>query len=437
MFRFKRLSIAVIAVTILALALPTFASTTPIDSARNQRGSDVLKIGVLTDHSSGLAIYGFEQSQGFALGLEYATGGTMEVAGRKLQVIERDTASDIDTANTQIRELVELDGVEVLQGTVSSTVTLAMMDAAKEYEIVLLAGPSASPAITGASFNEYTFRACRQSFHDSYAFATYALEEYGTNYIQFAPDNAFGNSSAGAFDIVLQGLGATPVRPTILVDEAATDFTLPLEEVRNSGADFWILTWAGATTTTLNQQIAALGILEEIPSILTTNSNAIMVPAFSNPDLRGLYEAATFFSTYHYTLPGQDPDNPAPEVNEWLIERHLEVYGTYPDLFTECGFASAQALVAALELTEGDTDPSALIPALEGLTWDGPKGTYTMRAEDHQALVPMYIVTVKDPEAADFAFYQWVRTISAEDTAPPCLAAGRSSDELECPPAAE
>ncbi|NDJ84388.1 MAG: ABC transporter substrate-binding protein, partial [Chloroflexi bacterium] len=345
----------------------------------------------------------------------------------------RDNASDIDTSNTQIRELIEVEGVEVLQGTTSSTVTLAMMEAAQEYEMVLMAGPSASPAITGENFNEYTFRACRQSFHDSYAVATYALDAYGPNYVQMAVDNAFGITSADAFDFVLQSRGATPVQDTILVAEDTTDFTQPLEEVRDSGADFWILTWAGETTITLNQQIAALNILADVPSVLVVNSNEIMAPALADPSLRDLYLEATFFSTYHYTLPGQDPENPDPTVNEWLVERHMEEYDDVPDLFTECGFASAQALVAALEITEGSTDPADLIPALEGLEWVGPKGAYTMRAEDHQALVPMYIVQVSDPEAEDFAFYEWVRTISAEDTAPPCLApADRSSDEVTC-----
>ena len=116
-----------------------------------------------------------------------------------------------------------------------------------------------------------------------------------------------------------------------------------------------------------------------------------------------------------------------------MVERHLEEYDDYPDLFTECGFASAQALVAALEISEGSTFPEDLIPALEGLVWAGPKGEYTLRAEDHQALVPMYIVTLADPESETFEFYEWVSTISAEDTAPPCLAVGRSSDDLECP----
>ncbi len=428
--------IAVVAVLALTLALPTFATNNPATSTRNAQ-SDTLKIGVLTDHSGVLQIYGLEQSQGFELGLEYATGGTMEVAGRPLEVVIADNGSDIDTANSQVRELIEQEGVEVLQGTVSSTVTLGLMAAAAEYEMVLMAGPSASPAITGAGFNEYTFRACRQSFHDSYAFATYALDEYGTNYVQLAVDNAFGSTSAEAFDIVLQGRGATPVQETIFVADDTTDFTIPLEQVRESGADFWVLTWAGATTITLNQQIADLGILEDVPSILVTNSNDIMVPAFSNPDLVDLYATATFFSAYHYTLPGLDPDNPHPEVNEWLVERHLEKYDDYPDLFTECGFASGQALVAALEMTGGSTDPADLVPALEGLEWNGPKGVYYMRPEDHQALVQMYIVRVADPLSEDFAFYEWVATISAEDTAPPCLAPGRGSEDLECPPAAE
>jgi branched-chain amino acid transport system substrate-binding protein len=38
----------------------------------------------MTDKSGALAIYGPSQTQGFYLGLEYATEGTMEVAGRPI-----------------------------------------------------------------------------------------------------------------------------------------------------------------------------------------------------------------------------------------------------------------------------------------------------------------------------------------------------------------
>ena len=47
-----------------------------------------LVIGLMTDKSGALAIYGPSQTQGFYLGLEYATEGTMEVAGRPIRVVE-------------------------------------------------------------------------------------------------------------------------------------------------------------------------------------------------------------------------------------------------------------------------------------------------------------------------------------------------------------
>ncbi|NDJ87470.1 MAG: ABC transporter substrate-binding protein, partial [Chloroflexi bacterium] len=89
---------AVVLLMVMALTVPTFANTTPATTARTNQ-EDTLKIGVLADHSGLLQLYGFEQSQGFELGLEYATNGTMEVAGRPIEVIIRDNASDIDTSN--------------------------------------------------------------------------------------------------------------------------------------------------------------------------------------------------------------------------------------------------------------------------------------------------------------------------------------------------
>ncbi len=411
----------IVLIAVLALALPSFASTTAPATTQQDAQEDTLKIGLLTDHSGPLALYGFEQTQGFMLGLEYATDGTMEVAGRPIEVIVRDNASDIDEANSQVRELIELEGVEVLQGTASSPVVGGLQAAAEEYEIVLLAGPSANPGITGADFNEFTFRACRQSFQDAFAIANYAVAELGTNYVQLAVDNAFGLGSAAAFDFGLQAVGATPAMDTVLVAADTTDFTEALTVVRESGADFVVITWAGASGITLFQQIDDLGLKDDLAVVRAFNSNDI--EAATNASDEGLIG----FTIYHYTA----PDN---EVNDWMVERHMEDFeGDPPDLFTECGFASAQALVAALEETDGSTDPADLIPALEGLEWEGPKGTYHIRAEDHQALVPMYVGQIVDVEAENYAYYEWLQEVSAEDTTPPCLApADRSSEEVTC-----
>lgn len=428
MLKSKRTLVLFIVVALLAaMVVPTFANSTDVERSTDTQFEGVpLVIGVLTDHTSGLAFYGFEQTQGFELGLDYATEGTMEVAGRPIEILVRDNAGDIEQAQEDARDLIENEGAEILVGTVSSTVTLNLQAVAVEYEIILMAGPAATPAITGEAFNEYTFRVCRNAFQDAAAASTFAAEAYGDNYVIFAVDNAFGAGTAAAFDFVLQSDGATPARDTIFVPGDSTDFTSPITEMINSGADYAVVVWAGAGGVELFQQMTDLGAREEMGIVTGFNSNDIQ--AATSLNLPG----DVGFIVYHYTA----PDN---EVNDWMVENHIERYeGDPPDLFTECGFATAQALVAALEATEGDSFPEAMIPALEGLEFEGPKGTYFIRPEDHQALVPMYVLelTTLEPEEP-FAFYELLAEISGEDAAPPCLAPGRSSENLECPPAVE
>ncbi|MEO0563350.1 MAG: ABC transporter substrate-binding protein, partial [Chloroflexota bacterium] len=112
-----------------------------------------IRIGLLTDTSGPLTIYGVELQNGFELGIDYATDGTMEIAGRPVEILVRDNASDPDTAASQARELIEREGVEILVGTVSSGVTVQLQSIAEDFDVILMAGPAASPGVTGENFN--------------------------------------------------------------------------------------------------------------------------------------------------------------------------------------------------------------------------------------------------------------------------------------------
>lgn len=50
-----------------------------------------IKIGVLASLTGALESYGKQTQRGFDLGIEYATGGTMEVNGKKIEVVYEDT----------------------------------------------------------------------------------------------------------------------------------------------------------------------------------------------------------------------------------------------------------------------------------------------------------------------------------------------------------
>jgi branched-chain amino acid transport system substrate-binding protein len=70
-------------------------------------------------------------------------------------------------------------------------------------------------------------------------------------------------------------------------------------------------------------------------------------------------------------------------------------------------------VVAALQKS-GSTDSEKLIAAMEGMSFDTPKGTMTFRKEDHQALQDMYHWRIKKG-ATDTDLLELVATIPAKD----------------------
>jgi branched-chain amino acid transport system substrate-binding protein len=55
---------------------------------------------------------------------------------------------------------------------------------------------------------------------------------------------------------------------------------------------------------------------------------------------------------------------------------------------------------------------------MEGLEFEGPKGTIYIRPEDHVAIQDMYIVKILNVDDPDFKFFELVETTRPE---PPCL----------------
>ncbi len=63
----------------------------------------------------------------------------------------------------------------------------------------------------------------------------------------------------------------------------------------------------------------------------------------------------------------------------------------------------------------GGTDTEKLIAAMEGMTFDSPKGPMTFRKEDHQALQSMYQFRIKKTQASEWYLLDLVREIPAKE----------------------
>ena len=395
----------------------------PIEEPMDETGltcEEPVKVGLITDLTGALAIYGAHILPSFMIGMEYATGApgsagevfdftanqqnNFMLENCEIQVFVRDDASTPDNTATLARELIEVEGVDILVGTVSSGAAATLQGIAAEYMIPLIVAPAAANDITGVNFNEYTFRTSRNNYQDAMNECLYLTQEYDT-FVQIAPDYAFGQGSAAAFRDACTLSGGEFVADDIFAPLDTTDFTPYMEQVLESGAEAYIVTWAGGGFVPLMQAATDLGVTEEMDLGATFIDNVLMPLWYQNT------VGSTAGILYHYSA----PDNAA---NDFLVAETKARYSTVPDLFAADGMNAAIMLVEGLKATGGDTSADALIAAFEGMTFDGPKGEIYIRPEDHVAIQDMYILRLVDLTSTEADFYEYVDTTRPE---PPCL----------------
>jgi len=106
-------------------------------------------------------------------------------------------------------------------------------------------------------------------------------------------------------------------------------------------------------------------------------------------------------------------------ANDWLVANHYKQFKTPPDFFTAGGMSAGIAIVEALKKTAGDASTNKLIPAMEGMSFETPKGRMTFRKEDHQAMQSMYHFRIKVDPALAWGVPELVREIKPEEMAVP------------------
>ncbi|WP_404406651.1 substrate-binding domain-containing protein [Pelagibacterium halotolerans] len=374
-----------------------------VTGAVTAQDTDPITIAHVYGKTGALEAYATQSHNGLMLGLEYYTDGTMEVAGRPIEVIEKDTQLQPDIGRAMLAEAYGDDEVDLAVGGVSSGVALAMLPVAEEYGKVFIVEPAVADSITGENWNRYIFRTGRNSSQDAIANAV-ALGQEGVKIATLAQDYAFGRDGVAAFREALEGTGAELVFEEYAPQDT-TDFTAHAQRIFDAldgedGRKVIFVIWAGGGNP--------LGKIQDMDPgrlgiELATGGN-ILPALVAYRDFPGM-EGATY---YYY----ENPENP---INDWLVEQHEARFGSPPDFFTAGGFAAAGAIVAALEATGGDTDTETLISTMEGMSWDTPKGEMTFRPEDHQAMQDMYHFKIEVQEGVEWGVPALVEVIEAEE----------------------
>ncbi len=361
-----------------------------------------LKIALIAGKTGALEAYAKETEMGFMMGLEYLTGGKMEINGRKIKVLVKDDQGKPDLAKAALAEAYGDDKVEIAVGTTSSGAALAMLPVAEEYKKVLVVEPAVADAITGEKWNRYIFRTGRNSSQDGLAAAAALMDE--ANIAFLAQDYAFGRDGVKAFK---DSLAAVKSRAKVVHEEYApqnaTDLTAPAQRIFEAlkdkpGRKILSVYWAGANPLT---KIADMKP-ERYGIELAAGGNIL-------PVLKGWRNLAGMEGSiyYYYAFPKN-------KMNDWLVAENQKRLKQPPDFFTAGGFAAASAVYTAITKA-GSTDTEKLIATMEGMEFDTPKGKMTFRKEDHQAMQSMYHFRIKKNQAGEWDLLDLVREFPASD----------------------
>ena len=376
-----------VAALVAAFSAPAFSQGKPI------------KIAHIFSKTGPLEAYGKQTAVGFMMGLDYATGGTMLVAGKKIEVIERDDQGKPDLGKSLLAAAYGDDKVDIAVGPTASPVALAMLPVAEEYKKILLVEPAVADSITGEKWNKYIFRTGRNSSQDAISNAV-AMDKAGTSIVTLAQDSAFGRDGVAAF--------REAIKKGKLVHEeylppATTDFTAGAQRIIDKlkgqpGRKVIFIIWAGGNPFKIaDMDLKRYGIE------IATGGN--ILPAMTAYKQFPGMEGAAY---YYFGM----PKNP---VNDAMVARHYSQFKSPPDFFTAGGFSAAMAVVAALKKTNGDASADSLIKAMEGMSFDTPKGKMTFRKEDHQAMQSMFHFKIKVDPAFAWGVPELVREIKAEE----------------------
>lgn len=380
--------------------------------------AEPVTIGVVTDLSGGLSIYGAPLERAVSIGLAYASGSPVQsdspqsyqIDGCEIRVVVGDDRSDPEVAAIEARRLLDEESADILIGSAGPGTTAALAEVADERSVVLIAATDTPAGLTESGFNDHTFLIALSAAQHAYATCGYLAAALGADsFAQIALDYPAGRRAAAAYRTACVTAGGEFIADDELVAAGTSAYTEAVATLAAAEPAALLLTWTGGGLGSLITAVA-----ESFPE------GTVFGVTFPPDVVMPLYfdDAIGWTSpiTYHYTSPSND-------ANDFLVAT-MAAANAFPDQYDALGMNAALLVVATLRETGGAVDTDTLRAAMEGVEFDGPKGTMATRAADHLVMQDTYIVTLLNTDDPDRKYYETVATVRPE---PPCLLEGEST----------
>jgi len=322
--------------------------------------------------------------------------------GRPLELVIEDNQMKPEIAVQKLRKLIQSDKCEAIFQGSSSAVALSIAQAIPRYKKIYVPVAAFAMDLTGANFSPYIFRTDANVAILSKTMATYVGKQKNLKKVYMVNmDYSFGHDVASFYEKFVKEVAPdTEIVGKDFHPMFNKDFAPYISKVKASGADYLLTCNWGTDLIQLIIQARSLGLKIPFAGILQADINALA--AMPGDEAVGNYAVASF-------VPGLDN----PEAKK-LEESFYEKAGVWP---VEQIWYAYKGVVLWAEAVKkaGSIDTDKVIKAFEGMKWNGPTGTVTMRAQDHQLMQPMIAAqVVKKTKYYDFPYLKPLQIIPAE-----------------------
>jgi urea transport system substrate-binding protein len=353
---------------------------------RPARAADPIKVGVISPLTGAWTVYGKAHISGFQLAVEEinAAGG---VLGRQIEIVIGDSKTEPRVVVEQANRLIRQERVDFLAGTFSSAERNAAGPVVKAADKILL-----YPTWYEGQEKKYAPGVCNPNIfmfgpeptQQVWPHMEYMTKKYGKKFFMIGSDYAWPRVTNEVTKQKLKELGGE------VVGEVYIPFNTPqyesaLREIRKSGANIIFHSLTGSDTVNFRQQFAAAGMQKDF--VLWTVDDEEVVTSGLGPAV-----SANTYVSFDYFMSIETPNNKV------FLEKFKAKFGKDALVNTVgVGMYNAAHMAAIAIKKAGEVSTNALRKNLKGIVFDkAPQGKVTMREIDNQAIVPSYLMKVRD-----------------------------------------
>lgn len=357
-------------VATLALAMASVLGS----GAALAQGKEPLRIGVPTSLSGPLGNLSVEIKRyvEFAVAEANAKGG---VDGRKVEFRMLDTEGKPELGRKQAEKLA-LEGYNILTGTITSGESLAIAPMLERWDAVYVSTFSKSGKLTGDSCVPRMFRANQADPADIAVIKPWLATRKEAKWVVLGLDSAWGREISKSFNEAALA-GGKQVLAQHFPATGTNDFAPFIQQIKSAAPDGLFVALSGRDGINFLNQAKQFGL-----------QGSVFIGGVSinlDSTIKAVGDAAKgIWGNMNYSPSIDTPDN------KRFVAAWRKFYnGDEPTDLEGEGYVGMQAIFAATEQARS-VKPVDIARTLHGGSVETVFGRVTIRAEDHQMVLPNY-----------------------------------------------